>query len=205
MATRVRKHRRQLSCRRQGLSFLEFIGCLIAVVGGMWLGAIYMGVDVQGLAFNALHEADLLQHVPEELRPVAPPDHPSQMSQEQRASVLQAELATLRDEITALRQTRSKDSPSTQSGTTANQPSAEITRAYWNRLRGIAHDEAALQAGAQMAASEANADRVFALRSRSRRTRAQFDKAVSRRAGRGRHRPFTGVDGRAVTEGRAET
>ena len=39
---------------RTGLSVLEFIGCLMALVGGIWLGAIYLGVDVRHVAYVAL-------------------------------------------------------------------------------------------------------------------------------------------------------
>ena len=45
---------------RHGLTVLEFVGCVIAIVGGAWLGALYLGVDVRRLAYTALAEAVLL-------------------------------------------------------------------------------------------------------------------------------------------------
>jgi hypothetical protein len=46
---------------RRGLTVLEFVGCVIAIVGGAWLGALYLGVDVRRLAYTALAEAELLE------------------------------------------------------------------------------------------------------------------------------------------------
>ena len=61
---------RSYSCRRRaGLTILEFTACTIALVGGAWLGALYLGVDVRHLAFSALNQAKLLDKMPPELRP----------------------------------------------------------------------------------------------------------------------------------------
>src|SRR3970282_808214 len=58
---------RTLSNGRMGLSVLEFVGCLIALVGGVWLGAIYLGIDVHRVAYVALSESELMEKVPEDL------------------------------------------------------------------------------------------------------------------------------------------
>ena len=68
---RCRQFGRRCAQRRAGLSALEFVGCVIAVIGGAWLGAIYLGVDVRNVAHEALSESELLDKVPEDWRPVA--------------------------------------------------------------------------------------------------------------------------------------
>ena len=42
-----------------GLTILEFMACTIAVIGGAWLGALYLGVDVRHLAFTALSQSQV--------------------------------------------------------------------------------------------------------------------------------------------------
>ena len=64
----------QSSAARAGLTVLEFVGCLIAVIGGAWLGALYLGVDVNNVAYTALAQSDLLDKVPAEWRPEGPAD-----------------------------------------------------------------------------------------------------------------------------------
>ena len=39
---------------RRGLSIIEFVGCLVALCGGVILGSMYLGVDLQQLATHAL-------------------------------------------------------------------------------------------------------------------------------------------------------
>jgi hypothetical protein len=50
----------QASARRHGLSFVEFIGCLAAVAGGLVLGSLYFGVDMKEAAFGALEYAQVM-------------------------------------------------------------------------------------------------------------------------------------------------
>jgi len=50
--------RRALVSRR-GVSFVEFVGCLVALGGGVVLGSIYLGVDVQAMAVGILEKADI--------------------------------------------------------------------------------------------------------------------------------------------------
>ena len=80
---------------------LEFIGCVIAVVGGIWLGAMYLGVDLRRVAHEALSDAELLEKVPENWRPVGPEEE--HMTREQLVATLRQELSGLRTEITSLR------------------------------------------------------------------------------------------------------
>lgn len=181
MARRTLESGYRPSNRRRGLSLLEFIGCLIAVVGGMWLGAIYLGVDAEGLLFSALDEAELLDKVPERLRPDVPDGHPSQMTEEEFSTALQSELVALRQEIVALRETThgkvGEGRNATDNGD-PDQPTRKQTLAYWNRLRNIVQDEAALQANARAAWNEANADSTFALRGRVSQFAAKTVEAI---------------------------
>jgi hypothetical protein len=99
--------RRQCS-GRAGISILEFFGCLCAVVGGAWLGAMYLGVDVRHVAYSALKESKLLDRVPEKWRPASPDAKPGAEAPtpEQLAQHVEHELIALRQEITALRTSR---------------------------------------------------------------------------------------------------
>ena len=45
---------------RRGLSILEFLGCFIAVAGGVVLGSMYLGVDVQEMAVGLLERAQVI-------------------------------------------------------------------------------------------------------------------------------------------------
>jgi len=42
--------RDERSCHRRGISVLEFIGCFSAMIGGVILGSLYLGVDMRDLA-----------------------------------------------------------------------------------------------------------------------------------------------------------
>jgi hypothetical protein len=172
--------------RRAGLSALEFIGCVIAVVGGMWLGAIYLGVDLRRVAHEALSDSELLDKVPENLRPVAPAEE--QMTREQLVATLREELSGLKTEIAALRngeaapsnEAVSKDASATASDGTAGPPqeTKEKSLAYWIRLNEIATGEAALQTDAASAYNNANAAKVFAIKSRISRFAAKAVEAI---------------------------
>jgi hypothetical protein len=184
---------------RAGLSVLEFVGCVIAVVGGLWLGAIYLGVDLHRVAHEALTDTELLEKVPENWRPVAPAEE--HMTREQLVTTLREELSGLRTEITTLREGNKAedDRPGEQAkaapsgGSKASQQdSNEKTLAYWNRLIEIASGEAALQADAATAFNDANAAKVFAIKSRISRFAAKAVEAV----------PQEGVDRSVVQFGR---
>lgn len=45
---------------RRGISFLEFLGCFVAVAGGVVLGSMYLGVDVQHTAVTLLQRAQVI-------------------------------------------------------------------------------------------------------------------------------------------------
>lgn len=164
--------------RRSGLSLLEFLGCTIALVGGAWLGAIYLGINVQHLTYTALEEADLLDTVPDKWRPSAPDgsDKFRGMSREQLVASLRSELVALRQEISTLKtggEEESGSQPSTSTTaskttqpSTATGVSLEKTLAYWNRLSEIALGEAALQRDADQAFTDDNAANVLIIKGR---------------------------------------
>jgi hypothetical protein len=184
---------------RAGLSVLEFVGCVIAVVGGIWLGAIYLGVDLRRVAHEALTDTELLDKVPENWRPVAPEEE--HMTREQLVTTLREELSGLRKEITSLREGEMAEGkqpgqqaqgPTQDGSKVAEQDSKEKTLAYWGRLIEIASGEAALQADAASAFNDANAAKVFAIKSRISRFAAKAVEAV----------PQDGVDRSVVQFGR---
>lgn len=181
---------------RSGLSALEFIGCVIAVVGGMWLGALYLGIDVRHVFHEALAETDMLDKVPETWRPPGPENH---MTREQLVATLREELGGLRSEISALRaghEAEETEPAEAEAGTStrtrATQASKEKTLAYWNRLNEIAMGEAALQADAESAFNEEIAAKVFAIKARISRFASKAVEAV----------PQAGVDSSVVQFGR---
>jgi hypothetical protein len=165
---------------RSGLSVLEFVGCTIAVVGGIWLGAVYLGVDVRHMAHTALSETELLERMPPEWRPPGPQDG---VTREQLVATLREELGSLKDEISTLRAGEVEAGRITED-TNAPAPSTEIeasqekTMAYWARLNEIALGEASLQAGAESAFDEGKASKVFAIKARIGRFAAKSVEAI---------------------------
>jgi len=182
---------------RHGLTALEFVGCTIAVVGGAWLGALYLGVDVRHLAHTALAEAELLDNVPRKWRPPAPKEKP--MPREQLVELLREELGAVRSELASL---RTGDAAQTAGGSakpaiarsnsSAPQASKDQTLAYWQRISDIALHEAALQHDAESVANQKNAANVFAVKARIRRFAARSVEAV----------PSDGVDNLVLQFGR---
>jgi hypothetical protein len=184
--------------QRAGLSTLEFLGCVIAVIGGIWLGALYLGVDVRHVAHTALAEAQLLDKVPPEWRPPAPDD--KAMTREQLVATLREELGALRNELSSLR-TGGDSGDSTEGNISQHGQdkssvslgaSKEQTLAYWSRINEIALSEAALQQDAESAANGANAARVFAIKGRISRFAAKSVEAI----------PSEGVDELVIQFGR---
>jgi hypothetical protein len=191
--TNLRQQRQRTP--RAALTVLEFTGCLIAVVGGAWLGAIYLGVNVNNVAYTALSQSQLLDKVPEGMRPEAPAG--KGMTREQLVSTLREELGSLRTEITALR-TGERPNTTTDPATATADPNSKLptkekTLAYWTRLNEIALGEAALQQDTESASDATNAAKVFAIKGRISRFAAKAVEAV----------PIVGVDDAAAQFGRA--
>jgi hypothetical protein len=165
--------------RRTGLTILEFVGCTTAVIGGAWLGALYLGVDVRHLAFTALSQSKLLDKVPPELRPVDPNE--KVMTREQLLNTLHEELGSLRNQITTLRGGAGQSTDSAGHGEPTSpelMPTKEKTLAYWQRLNEIAMGEGQLQRDAELAFNADNAAKVFAIKGRISRFSAKAVEAV---------------------------
>jgi hypothetical protein len=179
---------------RAGLTTLEFVGCLMAVVGGAWLGALYLGVDVKHVTYSALSDAHILEKMPKDWRPGA--DDGQVVTREELATALHEELGTLRNQICALRTGKTDGVMTTPAGVPisgdAPLPTKERTLAYWTRLNEIALGETDLQLDAESAFNAANAAKVFAIKGRVSRFAAKAVAAV----------PIDGVDEDAVKFGR---
>ncbi len=179
---------------RAGLTTLEFIGCLMAVVGGAWLGALYLGVNVKHVAYSALSESRLLEKVPKDWRPA--PLEGQNVTREELATTLHEELGTLRNQISSLRSGKSDGVTTAPGGVPITGdsplPTKERTLAYWTRLSEIALGETDLQQDAESAFSAANAAKVFAIKGRVSRFASKAVEAV----------PTEGVDEEAVKFGR---
>lgn len=166
--------------QRAGLTILEFLACATALVGGAYLGALYLGVDVRHLAFTALSQAKLLDKVPAELRPADSND--KVMTREQLLTTLHEELGSLRNQITSLHSgTPGAVADSAASGepnSASLLPTKEKTLAYWERLNEIAIGESQLQRDAESAFNADNAAKVFAIKGRISRFSAKAVEAV---------------------------
>jgi hypothetical protein len=160
--------------KQSGLTTLEFAGCVTAVLGGMWIGALYLGVNVEHLAHGALTEAQLLDRVPAEWRPEGPTQNV--VTREQLVATLRKELGSLRSEIYTLHHGTDPHRSDPQSDPLAT--ARATTLAYWNRLNEIALGEDALQRDAETAIDDSNAAKVFAIKSRVSRFAAKGVEAV---------------------------
>jgi hypothetical protein len=165
---------------RTGLTILEFLACTIAVIGGAWLGALYLGVYVRHLAYSALSQAKLLDKMPVELRPVDPNE--KVMTREQLLNTLHEELGSLRNQITSLRSGTTGQATVSSGVTETNpahlMPTKEKTLAYWQRLNEIAIGESQLQRDAESAFNTDNAAKVFAIKGRISRFSAKAVESV---------------------------
>ena len=171
----------------------------MALVGGVWLGALYLGVDVRHVVFGALAESKVMDTLPEKWRPAQVEAVQTPTTQELAESV-KTELVALRHEITALRTTRQNGLTSPTTSTVAdnaqNAVSADVkqltkqaTLDYWTRLHSVIGDEIALQRDAESAATNSNATKVAALKGRISRLTASAIRAL----------PISNVDPAAVT------
>jgi hypothetical protein len=168
------------NCRRGGLTILEFLACTIALVGGAWLGALFLGIDVRHLAYSALSQAQLLDKVPAEFRPVGANE--KVMTREQLLATLHEELGSLRNQITSLRAGGVGQAADSAGGADTNSaallPTKAKTLAYWQRLTEIAGGEVQLQHDAESAFNADNAAKVFAIKGRISRFSAKAVEAV---------------------------
>ncbi|TWT48552.1 hypothetical protein [Botrimarina hoheduenensis] len=161
---------------RAGLGLLEIVGCLVAMAIGIWLGAQYLGVDLNGAAYKALDETELLTKLPEEWRPVNPecPDGDCPDPQEVRlveAAMLQQELDDLRFEVARLRAPhtgkQSTPAPSEALLSAEEQRVRTLSTAYWQRLAEIVAELDHIEQHTQGLLGSDEHARVLAVRRRS--------------------------------------
>jgi hypothetical protein len=175
--------------RRGGLSTIEFVGCLVAVFGGLYIGALYLGVNLEHVAHDTLSRAHLLEKIPEKWRPESAKDQ--LVSHEQMDSMVRTELAAIRNDIQALHdETLPMSKPAAQLGVTNT--GLDKTRTYWLRVNEIARRDDELQRDADTSAGDANTAKVFAVKARVSRVAAKGINAV----------PTDGVDASIVKFGR---
>jgi hypothetical protein len=74
--------------RRGGLSILEFVGCLSAMIGGVLLGSYYLGVDVKDMGYAVLERAHIVDP-----RPTADDDDDATPAQTAAAPAVAAPLS----------------------------------------------------------------------------------------------------------------
>lgn len=168
--------RRALNRRRRtywhdGLSTLETIGCVVAVAGGICLGALYAGVDLRQAAHTALDESELLESVPLAWRPDVAGD---KAIAEKEAAELREEHESLSSEIAKLSGAKTDPAPATATTIAAR----DQTLAYWQAVNQIAFEEAAMQSQVEAAFAETNAAKVFAIKARACRYAANALDAV---------------------------
>jgi hypothetical protein len=173
---------------REGLTTLEFLGCVTAVLGGAWIGALYLGVNVQHLAHTALEQAQLLDSIPEQWRPEGPKDNA--VTRAQLVATLRKEIGVLRTEIRALHSGDSTGTTQTLSDELATAKAK--TKSYWQRLNEIAWSEESLQRDAQTALDGSNSAKVYAIKGRVSRFAAKSIEAA----------PTEGVDESVLKFGR---
>jgi hypothetical protein len=191
---------RRQRIHRAGISILEAVSCLFALVGGAYLGALYLGVDVRHVAYTALKDSQLLDRVPEKWRPASPDAKPGAepLTPEQLAQHVEHELVALRQEVSGLRTSRENAPSSSGTGESATTTSdsrptvKDASVAYWKRLNDIVRDQSALQRDSESAATEGNASQVAALKSRVCRFASSAIQAI----------PTDGVDPTATEFGK---
>jgi len=142
MESRINKwHSRQ----RRGLSFVEFVGCLVAMIGGVLLGSVYLGIDMQRMAVAVLEQAQVV--APGYFNPItatSATEPPGTAAAEGQQSVTTAADAVTSTE-SAPAVEPAKDVVAGKAITTPKPTAAEqskATRAYWDQLTAIMLSEA---------------------------------------------------------------
>jgi hypothetical protein len=156
--------------RRGGLSTIEFMGCVMAVFGGLYIGALYLGVNLEHVAHDTLDRANVLEKIPEKWRPESAKDQ--LVGHEHMDSLVRTELAAIRNDIQALHdETLPMSKPTAHAGATST--GLDKTRAYWLRLNEIARRDGELQRDADTSAGGTNTAKVFAVKARVSRVAAK--------------------------------
>lgn len=134
-----------------GLSFVEFVGCLFAMTGGVVLGSMYLGVDVQKMAVGVLEQAQVIQPGYFNNAPAEATTDSTEIVTETSTPIESSE------SVVAATSTESNENASGDASTESSEPqvAASIsppeptteerraaTRAYWDQLTAIMFSEA---------------------------------------------------------------
>jgi hypothetical protein len=137
--------------QRRALSFVEFMGCLVAMTGGVVLGSMYLGLDVQKMAVGVLEQAQVIQPGYFDQSPAEATDASAEVAVESETPA--ADLVEVEGNSEPAAESATLDAPTetTESQTPAGpqappEPTAEerraATRAYWDQLTAIMLAEA---------------------------------------------------------------
>lgn len=160
---------------RTAISNVELIGCLFAVAGGVWIGAQYVGLDLNQAAYQALDETELLTQIPDDWRPRNPdcPDgdcpEPSEvrLAEKQR---LQHELEELRYETTRIvggKPAIDIENADPTSLSSEEQTTRDRTQHYWQGLSEIVFEVTTIQQRVAPFAGTTEHSRALAVRRRT--------------------------------------
>ncbi|MGI9429601.1 MAG: hypothetical protein ACR2NM_13140 [Bythopirellula sp.] len=135
---------------RRGISTVELIGCLAALAGGLVLGSIYLGVDVQAMAVGMLEKADI--EVPEILnvKAKANPEASSDTSAEEHVTTVSPGESAAEELPTDSIVEPTVELPVEEESSAAEEPRPELTdaeelaatRKYWKQLNQTVKTEA---------------------------------------------------------------
>jgi hypothetical protein len=173
---------RQAHDERCGMSILQFVSCLVALAGGVWLGATYVGLDLKKTAEQAITESEILDKVPEDWRPVQAVKE-NLPTQEELAAQAQQELSSLQGEIAALEVgAETNAAPSVASDADAlDETKRAATLAYWTHLQAVIGNQGGLQLDAEQAATDVSATKLAAIKARIGRYAADAIRALPKK------------------------
>jgi hypothetical protein len=130
---------------RHGLSFVEFMGCLVAMIGGVLLGSLYLGIDVQKMAVGVLEQAQVV--APGYFTQVAaaplgesttgnpsPKDVPAHSTGEISASNVISKTAEAAPEAASESEVTADSNKLTVESEPTSEERVTATRAYWDQL-----------------------------------------------------------------------
>jgi hypothetical protein len=139
----------------RGLSFVEFVGCLVAMTGGVVLGSMYLGIDVQKMAVGVLEQAQVIQPGYFDQVPADATDAPAEAvvesetpAQNTEAPVegSEAETEPAAEVVVADASTETTEAQTPAGPQVLPEPTAEerraATRIYWDQLTAIMLSEA---------------------------------------------------------------
>jgi hypothetical protein len=166
------------------MSVLEFVGCVFAVVGGIWLGAVWLGLTMKEVTYTAAHQTGVWGHLPDNWRAsIDPASDLIPPSPEFVANRLKEEYVAIGNEIDQLGFSGKLDNDqlrgkSGSRGATIN-ASREATENYWNELSRIVYSEGRLQANAEAALAGSDSVRFYSIQARVNRYAADSVDALS--------------------------